>query len=127
MTSAVDTLASSLYRFLSSRPDIIVSGANGRPDRRRPVLERDLDIHHFSQTWSNTATMFSAEGTLSGQAFTRSYTTVITHEGRAHVFCDGMPAYVVEADCGNLIDDMREGALVDMGTAAIRYDGFAMA
>lgn len=135
MRTAIDSLAAAIYSLLAGAPSISLErtpiraiDGGTRPDiRTRPMREEDLEVHHFSQTWSNTACIFSAPDVLAGQAFTRAYTTVLSQGGRSHVFCDGRPAYAVDTDCANLLDDLSEGALAAMDSAPTRYAGYEAA
>lgn len=85
--------------------------------------ERDMQIDHFDQMWSNTLRMFNRPGEIAGQGFTRAYSTVISHEGRAYVHCDGRLAYSCASACDRLNEDRRDRMLADIDDAQGRYSG----
>ena len=127
MTTAIDALAGALYGFLARAPQVRVSIPHRDSVRLRPMREDDLEILHFRQEWSNTLMMFSAPDMIAGQGFTKGYTTVLTHGNRSHLFCNGHHAYSADADCGNLLDDLRDMAAADVGAAPARYEGYQSA
>lgn len=57
-----------------------------------PVLEHDLSVHMWPQTWANTSCGF---GGISGQAFTTSYLVVIEYYDRYRVY-NGRFAFQLE-------------------------------
>lgn len=81
------------------------------PDLLQGVRFPKFTADVFLQTWPNTATGFDKPGTVSGQAFTEAYTTVMkmtwyvrNEDGKYHinesdpiyaVFFGNRPAYVV--------------------------------
>ena len=58
---------------------------------------KPVNAHVFPQVWPNTAGGFSAPGIISGQAFTKEYTTVMFCEdfNMAFVAFGNEPAYMI--------------------------------
>lgn len=57
----------------------------------------DINVHVFPQVWPNTACGFSEPGCVSGQAFTKQYTTVMFCDAlhMAYVAFGNEPAYMI--------------------------------
>lgn len=71
---------------------------------RYPMFEVEV----FVQTWPNTATAFSRPGCVSGQAFTKKYTTIIkTDLGDYGVFFGNEFGYLVKNPNEKFFEDWK--------------------
>lgn len=85
----------------------------------RPHLVADT----FIQSWPNTATGFDAPESVSGQAITMAYTTVV-HELVTNmfvVFIDNRPCYFISHPTKEFIEDLRDRNVVGRYYAQHRY------
>jgi len=86
-------------------------------------LSPDFDVEVFSQVWSNTATGFDEPNTVSGQAITEAYTTVV-HERITDtyvVFFDNKPCYKVDDPNDVFMDDLKNHHLKGIAEAKEKY------
>ena len=86
-------------------------------------LVPDFDVEVFSQTWSNTATGFDGPNTMSGQAITDAYTTVM-HECITNtyvVFFDNKPCYKVNDPNECFMNDLKNHCLKGIAEAKDAY------
>ena len=67
-----------------------------------------IDAYVFPQTWPNTACGFSEPGMISGQAFTKDYTTVMFCETLALVCFGNQPAYLINNPNKAFMDDFND-------------------
>lgn len=86
-------------------------------------LAPDFNVEVFSQTWSNTATGFDEPNTVSGQAITDAYTTVV-HERITDtyvVFFDNEPCYKVNDPNDAFMNDLEKHRLKGITGAKEAY------
>ena len=92
---------------------------------------RSHQIEVFPQTWANTATGFDSPGTVSGQAFTDEYTTVVrgkytdkkmsNYKEIYGVFFGNRFAYAIDDPPKVFFKDLEERHMSGMWEAAKRY------
>lgn len=86
-------------------------------------ISPDFDVEVFSQVWSNTAIGFDEPNTVSGQAITEAYTTVV-HERITDtyvVFFDNKPCYKVNDPNDVFMDDLKNHHLKGIAEAKEKY------
>lgn len=87
------------------------------------LLAHDLNVDVFPQTWSNTATGFDEPNTVSGQAITDAYTTVV-HERITDtyvVFFNNKPCYKVNNPNECFMNDLKNRCLKGITGAKEAY------
>ncbi len=83
----------------------------------------DFDVEVFPQTWSNAATGFDEPNTVSCQAITDAYTTVV-HERITDtyvVFFDNKPCYKVNNPNECFMNDLKNHCLKGIAEAKDAY------
>jgi len=70
---------------------------------------KEINTHVFPQVWPNTACGFSEPGMISGQAFTKQYTTVMFCDDfhMAFVAFGNEPAYMIQYPNQNFMNDFN--------------------
>lgn len=87
------------------------------------IITPDFDVEVFSQIWSNTATGLDEPNTVSGQAITEAYTTVV-HERITDtyvVFFDNKPCYKVNNPNDAFMNDLKNHHLKGITEAKEKY------
>jgi len=113
--SAIDAMAAAVHGVMAR------SQCAPRNPAVRSLLEQDLDVIHFRQTWPTAACMLSPPSNSPCATPMAAWTTIVIAGDGHHVHCDGRLAYVVCRPTDAYLRDLGARALVDRVAAVTRY------
>jgi len=113
--SAIDAMAAAVHGVMAR------SQCAPRNPAVRSLLEQDLDVIHFRQTWPTAACMLSPPSNSPCAIPMAAWTTIVIAGDEHHVHCDGRLAYVLCRPNDAYLHDLATRALVDRVAAVTRY------